>query len=145
MTSETRKFTVKPIALVGDYVDKIRWMDRVCFKDNYTLTFDGAYWFMAFDEDKIPCAYAAFTILPTGFGFLSRAGVLPGARGHGLQKRLVRARERNARGFGVSRMVTYTSLDNVQSSNNLIKSGYRLYVPPYEWGIKNGLYWERMI
>lgn len=142
---EERKFKVRAISTVGDYVDKIKWMDRVCFREAHTLTFDGAYWFMAFDEDDVPCAYASFSIFPTGYGFLARAGVLPGARGHGLQRRLVRSREKNARLFGVERMVSYTSLDNIQSSNNLIKCGYRLYIPPFPWGTKYANYWERYL
>lgn len=139
------KYKVKAISAVGGYVDKIRWMDRVCFPQGSHVVFDGAFWWMAFDEDNIPVAYAGLTYFPTGVAFLSRAGVLPGARGAGLQRRLVRARERGARKDGYRRLVTYTSVYNTHSSNNLIRCGYRLYVPEYDWGLVGANYWERKL
>ena len=136
-------YSVQAIQAVGGYIDKIKWMDRVCFPGNHALSFDGAFWWFAVDEDEVPVGYAGLTYFPTGVAFLSRSGVLPGSRGHGLQRRLVAAREREARKAGVERMVTYTSVYNIHSSNNLIKCGYTLYTPAYEWGLKGACYWEK--
>jgi RimJ/RimL family protein N-acetyltransferase len=126
-------------------VDAIRWMDRVCFPGEATLNFDGAYWWIAFDEDEIPVAYSSITYYPNGTAFLSRAGVLPGSRGCGLQRRMVYCRERQARNVGYRRIVSYTAKDNIVSGNNLIKCGYKLYIPEYEWGAKGAIYWEKKL
>ena len=128
---------------MGGYVDAIKRMDRICFPEYGPPPLDGAYWWFAFDPDDIPVGYASLTYFPTGVAFLSRSGVLPKARGFGLQRRLVFAREREARRAGVERMVTYTSSANIHSSNNMIRCNYRLYTPEYEWGLKRALYWEK--
>ena len=60
--------------------------------------------------------------------YLSRAGVLPAWRGQGLQRRLIALRERLARRQGFVWMISDTT-DNVPSSNNLIKAGYKLIAP----------------
>lgn len=136
-------YSVKAIRAMGGYVDAIKRMDRICFPEYGPPPLDGAYWWFAFDSNEAPVGYASLTYFPTGTAFLSRAGVLPRARGHGLQRRLVYAREREARRAGVQRMVTYTSSDNIYSSNNMIRCGYRLYIPEYSWGLKRALYWEK--
>lgn len=141
-----RKFSIRSIEARGGYVDKIKWMDRICFPTDSPVSFDGAYWWFAFDEDQIPVGYAALSFFPqTGNAFLSRVGVLPTGRGHGLHKRFIRARERFAVGEGYARIVTYTAANNVFSGNNLIACGYRLYIPPFEWGCIGGNYWEKII
>ena len=139
------KYSVRFTRAEGGYVDKIRWMDRVCFPIGPSITFDGAFWFLAYDEDNVPVGYSSVSYFNTGNAFLSRVGVLPGARGNGLQRRFVRARERHARVQGYKRMVTYTSAYNVRSSNNLIRCGYSLYTPPHEWGLRGANYWERKL
>ena len=138
-------YVIEAIPAVGGYVDAIQRMDRVCFPGSGPVSFDGAFWWFALDEDKVPVGYASLSYFPTGNAFLSRSGVLPKARGNGLQRRLVRARERQARRDGYERVVTYTSVTNVHSSNTLIDCGYTLYIPPYEWGLKGAIYWERKI
>jgi GNAT superfamily N-acetyltransferase len=78
--------------------------------------------------------------------FLSRSGLLPAYRGRGLQRRLIRARERCARsldGDGTW-MITYTVVDNPASSNNLIRCGYQLYTPDWRWA-GGSLYWRRAL
>ena len=139
------KFSVRAIPATGGYVDSIRWMDRVCFPGEATLSFDGAYWWIAFDEDDIPAAYASVTYFHNGTAFLSRAGVLPGSRGNGLQRRLVRARERQIKTVGYKRIVSYTSKDNIVSGNNLIRCGYKMYKPECEWGAPGCVYWKKKL
>lgn len=139
------KYRVRAIQATGGYIDSIRWMDRVCFPGDGSLVFDGAYWWMAFDEDQVPAGYASVTYYPNGAAFLSRVGVLPGHRGHGLQKRFIRAREHAAKAEGLSRAITYTARHNIHSSNNMIRCGYNLYLPPYEYGTAGCLYWEKKL
>lgn len=137
--------SVVPVVITPTEVDIIKWIDKKCFpNDINSLNFDEVYWWFAYDGDK-PVAYAGTIYFPNNNAFLSRAGVLPGWRGMGLHRRLVRARERAAKARGYTRTVTYTSPENVVSSNNLIRFGYKLYTPPYKWGLVNGLYWERVL
>lgn len=136
-------YKIEATAAAGDIIDQIRWMDKVCFRETNSLSFDSAVWWIAYDLDEVPVGYCGLTYFPTGFAFLSRAGVLPGSRGNGLQRRFVKVRERAARKAGVSRAVTYTSIANTHSSNNLIKCGYTTYQPDYYWGSKDAIYWER--
>lgn len=104
-------------------------------------------WWLAWDGDE-PVAYAGMVLYPDigkPGGFLSRCGVLPCARGQGLQRRLIRVREREIVRCGYDRAFTYTSRDNYASANNLIACGYRLYHPPFLWGLRDGLYFEKVL
>lgn len=143
--SEGMKYKITPITAVGDKLDKIRWMDKVCFPDEESCSFDGAYWWFAYNENNNLVGYAALTYFPDNLAFLSRVGVLPGYRGGGLQCKFIRRREREARKNGVTRLVTYTAPAGVVSSNNMIKCGYRLYTPEVWWGLRHGLYWEKKL
>lgn len=133
---------IEAIDLTWETMALLRELDRKCFPWDSPPAFSGTWWWLAYDGDD-PVGYAGLEHLYHDRGFLSRVGVLPSARGHGLQRRLVRARERGARARDLKRMVTYTSKENVVSSNNLIRCGYRLYRPEYEWGKPGSLYWYR--
>lgn len=76
-------------------------------------------------------------------GFLCRVGVLPEARGNGLQRRFIRTAERQARRDGLQVMVTYTHNLNSHSANNFIACGYRVYAPRHYWGLADGIYLRR--
>jgi len=101
------------------------------------------WWWLAFTGDA-PVAFAA--LVPTkstpGTAYLARAGVLPSARGQGLQLRLIRARERKAKILGFTRIVTDT-YNNPSSANSLIKAGYRMFMPEYRWSFDGACYWQR--
>lgn len=72
--------------------------------------------------------------------YLSRCGVLPAARGLGLQRRLIRCRVAWARRQpGRTGVITYTLKHNHYSSNNLILCGFRLY--DGKWVAADALYW----
>lgn len=75
--------------------------------------------------------YAAARIFGTrpATCYLTRVGVAVRHRGHGLQRRLIRARERWAASRGCTEVVTYVSSDNVHSLNSLIACGYRACLP----------------
>lgn len=65
--------------------------------------------------------------------FLSRAGVFPWLSGRGLQRRMIRTRIKWAKKIGARYVVTYTTYDNHLSICNLIKCGFRFYVPEWKW------------
>lgn len=98
-------------------------------------------WWVGWNGD-IPVAYAGAKLIPqANCVFLSRAGVMPEARGQGLQRKMIAIRLRWARQQGVKRVITYTHPLNVVSSNNLIRSGFLLYRPEWEWAGPEFLYW----
>lgn len=85
-----------------------------------------AKWWVVWHPDRYPVAYAGARLCDTiPAVFLSRCAVMADWRGLGLQRRLLRARERWARTVpGAEAIVTYTAPDNCPSMNNLIRAGY---------------------
>jgi GNAT superfamily N-acetyltransferase len=78
-------------------------------------------------------------------GYMNVAGVLPRARGHGLQRRLIRHRLKQARRYGWHTVITDTILDNAASMNSLIASGFRPYTPAVKWGSEYTVYWQKTL
>jgi GNAT superfamily N-acetyltransferase len=103
------------------------------------------YWWILYDG-VTPVGFAG--LHPSsqwgGTGYLARAGVVKDYRGKGLQKRLIRVRERKARALGWSHLVTDTC-GNPASANNLIACGYRMYEPRTPWGIETTVYWIKRL
>lgn len=77
--------------------------------------------------------------------YLARAGVALPFQGRGLQRRLIRARERWARAWGAAWAITDTSPDNAPSANNLYRAGYRVFAPTKPWAGPLSLYFRRRI
>lgn len=105
---------------------------------------DALQWWIAYDRD-IPIAYAALSKskqVPNR-GYLSAAGVLPGYRGLGIQKRLIRVRQAYARRNGMTCLVTDTVTSNPASSNSLIACGFKAFYPPHPWKIGQACYWRK--
>lgn len=107
-------------------------LDAIIFPDDTAPEADdGAAWWLVFDDDWEPVAYAG--VYPyvdaeaPNTWFLLRAGVMPQARGNGLQRKLIKARVRYAVKQGCKRMITYTAGTNVPSMRSLIAEGFRPY------------------
>lgn len=92
-------------------------------------------WWLALDAENNPVGFCAVreSVQFTNAVFLTRAGVKECARGHGLQRRMIRLRTAWAKREGYQYALTYTVLDNFESMANLLKSGFRMYTPklPY--------------
>jgi GNAT superfamily N-acetyltransferase len=126
---------------------QVEEMDLIAFGPDEATSFTGHYLWVA-EVDGALAGYAALQLVDGGkAAFLSRCGVLPGYRGKGLQAALIKVRERFARKLGIKTVITYTTVTNLGSANSLIKCGYKLYRPAYDWGFKwgHGLYWHRGI
>ena len=111
--------------------EKVTRMDAVCFPLDTPAVFAGAHWLIGWEGDR-PAAFCAWKIVehdgvPVGFHY--RGGVLPGYRGHGLQREMLRLREAEMRKQGLNKAVTYTDADGAASMRNLIAEGYRPYAP----------------
>lgn len=120
-------------------------MDKVCFPADARPDPD-ALWWLAFQGED-PIGYAGMDLVqrPDGLvGYMTRCGVLPEARGRGVQKRLLTARIRYAHRMACSRVVTYTVASNPASINSLIHRGFKAYTPPYLYA-GDVCYWERKL
>ncbi len=56
---------------------------------------------------------------------MTSCGVVSYAAGKGLQRKLLKVREKYAKRYGCASVVTYTARDNYASITNLIRAGYR--------------------
>lgn len=99
----------------------LKWAEEVCFEEDDRPEFHCGRWYLIHIDGE-PAAFCAGEITAEGY-FLSRAGVLPGWRGQGLQRVMIDYRIKLAKGRPV---YTYTSADNVASMNNLIACGFRI-------------------
>jgi len=130
-------------------MDEVLELDRVCVPGCYWRLDEANALFVIDADDGRVCAYASLRVLglvdeaDRGAAYFDRAGVAPWARGRGLQRQLIRARERWCRGRSVRVGITYTVPTNCASSNNLIRCGWRLYRPENAWGGREALYWKR--
>jgi GNAT superfamily N-acetyltransferase len=123
-------------------------MDGVCFPDDRRIkptAKEGTRWWLVTADKHHDAGYAAMTpsVQWSDAVYLSRAGVMPAYRGHGLQRKLIRVRIAAARRAGFQWAITDTSYDNNSSSNNLIREGFRLFAPSAPWGLFRGLYWMK--
>jgi GNAT superfamily N-acetyltransferase len=116
------------------------------YKYDYPVNLDGAVWWIAWDGDK-PVAFAGVKkLLDDNLAYMCRVGVLESHRGLGIQRRLIAARlSWCRRQKGVHEVITYTIPSNVISSNNLIKSGFKLYRPEHLWEGPHNLYWSKSL
>ena len=122
-------------------------LQRACLPADVPYDSARGWWWVAHNADDVPVAFAGLTetLADRRMGYLCRAGVIPAARGAGLQKRLIRVRLRRARALGMRWVVTDTQRGNCASSNSLIACGFRLYLPETAWAGPETLYWRRAI
>lgn len=122
-------------------------LDRKIFEGDAPVHMPGSFWWILYAEGE-PIGFAGVRIIDGGeSGYLYRAGILPAYRGMGLQRRLIRVRERWCRKQHLKSCVTYVLPNNTASLNNLLRLGYISYKPSYTYGEKTGLcvYLRKMI
>lgn len=103
------------------------------------------YWWVAYDG-ALPVAFAGVTQSVRWFdtGYLCRGGVIRSHRGQGIQKRLIRVRERKARELGWNWLITDT-FKNPASANSLIACQYRIFQPSHPWSFDGAIYWRKRV
>ena len=103
------------------------------------------YWWLAF-QDGVPVAFAGLvpSVRWQDTGVLSIAGVLPAARGSGLQKKLIRKRIEKCKALGWHTIITDTINTNAASMRSLMACGFKPYNPKVQWADKDSsVYWKR--
>jgi GNAT superfamily N-acetyltransferase len=130
-----------------DTADTLRRLHKETFTDGSpTVPTEYGHWWLLFADDE-PVGFAG--MYPSHSrkkaGYLCRSGILKAHRGLGLQTRLIRVRERQAKLLGWRLLVTDTSILNPASSNNLVKRGFRIFIPEKKWGYVGTLYWQKKL
>jgi GNAT superfamily N-acetyltransferase len=131
----------------ADTYDTLRGLHTEVFADSAPqIDPSEGFWWIAYGPRGEAAGFAGMSPSEavSNAGYMSRAGVLKEHRGHGLQLRLIRVRERAARKMGWQLLRTDTT-GNVPSSNNLIKAGFRMFKPEVPWGFDSTLYWHKAL
>ena len=125
------------------------YMDSVLFNDGspqLTLPdFEAGGWWVA-HSDGLPAAFAGARKCydeAKPYVYHNKSGVMPYFRGNGLQHALLLKRLNHFK--SIPRHVTYTYAYNIHSMNNLMRAGFRMYVPDVHWAGKEMLYWEKIL
>lgn len=122
-------------------------MHRACFPDCTDQQTVGDLWFAWETGGDEPVAFAS--LWPSqrveGGGYLARAGVLPSARGAGLQRRLIKAREKQAKLKGWHVLFSDVDPINAHSLNNLFACGFRAFAPSDPWQGRPWVYVKKII
>ena len=114
--------------------------------DNLDYHQHGHYWLVKQGKENVGFCAMHF-LANTGEHdtvFLSRSGIYSKFRKHGIGKRLIRTRLKEAKKLGAKFAISYT-IDNVASSNNLISQGFKLYIPEYRYGGDKALHWIKTL
>ena len=106
--------------------------------------YTNGYWWLAYLKDE-PVAFAGMVpMVPfPGVGYLKRCYVRH--RGHGIQFRMMVARELKARQLGWSMLVSECAGDNTHSANNFMRAGYERFTPEQCWGVPGSIYWIKRL
>lgn len=110
-------------------------MHGKCFPDLEFQQLHGDWWIAYSRDTKAPVAFAGLwpSIRLANVGYLCRSGVLPEGRGKGLQRKLIKVREREAKKKRWIALHSDTAPGNAHSLNNLFACGFRAFVPTDPW------------
>ena len=123
----------------------LRDLHRATFPHDIHPDYDiGRWWVAKIDGEPVAFAGTQPSHQFQDTVYLVRCGVLPHARGLGLQKRLIKLRLADAKRNGAKWAVT-TTYNNPVSSNSLISLGFKLYEPANPWGADGTLYWRKAL
>lgn len=121
------------------------WLQLEVLPSDAPLDPSQGHWWIGYDNGA-PVAFCCVqqSVRWSDCGYLSRAGVIRAYRGSGLQRRLIRVRERKARDLGWNWLVSDT-YRNPASANTLIACGYRTFLPSKPWGFDGAVYWRKKL
>lgn len=119
----------------------------------HTLTFpgdvvprwrkDGAAW-LVHDDAGEPVAFLYAEPLNEDTWYFSRVGVMPAARGQGLQAQLMDRFEGWAKRRKVRQLIS-TTYQNPPSANNFVRAQWMTYLPQHPWGAPDTIYWSKKL
>jgi GNAT superfamily N-acetyltransferase len=130
----------------SSHVSVIKHLQKEILPSDNLYKPDHGHWWIAYTEAEKPVAFGGLvrSMVWTDTGYLCRSGVLDEYTGHGLQKRLIQARIKQAKKLRWNWVITDTT-DNPASANSLINSGFKIYTPGNPWSFRNAIYWKYKI
>ena len=137
---------IKQVNAKSDQVRSLLlYLQKKCLPYDAPYDTDFGWWWIVYDGNT-PVGFAG--LVPSASwsdtGYLCRAGVVPSARGLGIQNRLIAVRIRKAKQLGYKWLISDTR-DNPPSSNSLINQGFKLFDPTNPWGYSDALYWRKRL
>ena len=116
--------------------------------------FISGFWWLAFLTDHpdalgdVEAAVAFAGLVPfepcPGVGYLKRCFVMPGHYGHGIQFRMMAAREAKAKQLGWKALVSECRTDNAHSANNFRRAGFDVCQPEQPWA-KDSIFFRKTL
>lgn len=130
----------------ADIAKTLIYLQKKCLPSDDLFDATTGHWWIVYDEFMLPIGFAGMVRSYNWYdcGYLCRAGVLKDWRGQGIQKKLLKAREKHAKKLGWNWLISDTT-DNPASSNSLINCGFKIYDPSKPWGFKHTLYWRKKL
>jgi hypothetical protein len=124
----------------SELYDKLIELDAKVFPNCFNEFKDNREWFVIVSKGEI-ISYSGSAI-SEGVCIFVRMWVSILHRGKGIQSLMIKRRIESAKKQKCTDVITYTTIDNIPSSNNLIKNGFRLYSPQFAWVGCKYLYWK---
>lgn len=92
------------------------------------------------DIDDEPVGFLYAEPMTDGSLYFSRVGVMPAARGKGIQRQLMSLMYSRAKREGY-RVLVSTTYQNPPSANNFVREQWMTYMPATPWGASDTIYW----
>jgi len=131
------------------YAGELVSLQMMCLEgDKPLVPTEAGRWWGVFDNDKMKIVGFACMKDTKNWpeaAYMARCGVVSKYRGKGLQYKLLMARLKAAKKEGKKFAVSDCIHQNVQSGNNLIKTGFHMYEPREAWALDNSIYWMKKL
>ena len=123
----------------------LHWLQLETLSGDTPLTTNVGWWWILYQDDR-PIGFCSLRRSAQwgDTGYLCRAGILVKYRGKGLQKRLIRVRERQAKRLKMNWLITDT-YNNPASANSIISCGFKMFTPSKPWGADETCYWRKRL
>jgi len=121
---------------VRETLDLKLWLslhDKIFKADGFEAHEIEFYWIAYVDNE--PAGFCSMALFKEneGWGYFTRAGVLPKYRGLNIHNKMITVRKRCAKKIGLEGVVTYAHAKNMASIRHLIKGSFKPYVPANPW------------
>lgn len=104
-----------------DDLDAVKALDALCFPSDYREDFADQWMWLATIDDE-PVGFSCYKVVGDE-AHITRMGVIPLARGMGIQRRLAITAVVAARRAGLRLLETYVRADNIPSLRSLLNAG----------------------
>jgi len=126
-------------------ISEVKELHKIIFpSDDLDILEEDILWIVKNDKNE-NVGFCSLRILDNEIVYFNWAGLIEEAWGYGLHKRMIKTRLRWAKKHNYKYAITYALIDNIQSSKNLLKAKFELYIPDYEWGDEKCLYFRRKL